>query len=324
MKSKFIFICVLILFCAFDNHDIKNLSYPDGKLKVEVGFSEGKYNGHYISMYENGSKKAEGYFVDNCRKGVWTVWDSAGSVRMVRDYKNAFEFITITANNHNGIGVELPDAQPYQPLILSNGVPDYPIANKKDIVMAKLIWRVFNRDNNNLLFDNNVLNTNIINQLNTGAIPIYADHKLKQHFDVDSINNLLANKQNLITGYRIYESYNFYTTFQLSDTRIIALSPIISNSVSGISSHLGWIRFAELRKGLINQKLAAASPSIKNLDDAFYFQYFSSSIYKESNIYNREISDYVFSAAEIAAESDRIDLGLIDSEHNMWLLLTDK
>ncbi len=271
-----------------------------------------------------GTKTAEGNFINNGRTGKWTIWDTAGNVRMVRDYKSAFNFVTINANNRSGIKVDIQPAQQYQSNLSATGVPDYPTVDNKDLNASKLLWRVFYNEDNSLLFDVNLLNNNISKQLESRQIKIYKDHKLKQYFDVDSINNKLAGEANIIIGYRIYEAWNFYKTFQLSDARIIAICPIVMNKQTGVSENIGWLRFADLRRALCNEPVVTLSPEIANLDDVLSKRYFSSSIYKEANIYNREIADYKTGDSAIQSESDRIELDLINMENNLWLSLTEK
>ncbi len=54
MKATLIVICTIVILTSFDTNQVKRDMYPTGKPKSEVGFSNGMYNGHYTSWYENG------------------------------------------------------------------------------------------------------------------------------------------------------------------------------------------------------------------------------------------------------------------------------
>jgi Gliding motility associated protein GldN len=81
--------------------------------------------------------------------------------------------------------------------------------------------------------------------------------------------------------------------------------------------------------GFINQGLASEKvnindePSISTIEDIFQFRHFSGSIYKESNVYDRKISDYKTGNA-IKEESERIEMNVLDLEHDTWIYLTEK
>jgi hypothetical protein len=68
--------------------------------------------------------------------------------------------------------------------------------------------------------------------------------------------------------------------------------------------------------------VANASPTnVKSLDDLFFFRDFASEIIKESNVYDHFINDY-FSVPDIADEAQRIEVSIIEAEHDTWLNLT--
>ncbi|MBL4862477.1 MAG: hypothetical protein JKY09_05605 [Crocinitomicaceae bacterium] len=58
---------------------------------------------------------------------------------------------------------------------------------------------------------------------------------------------------------------------------------------------------------------------VKSLDDLFFFRCFSGQIYKAGNVYDRKISDYMTGDKELDKESLRIDIDLIEDEHDLWI-----
>ena len=59
---------------------------------------------------------------------------------------------------------------------------------------------------------------------------------------------------------------------------------------------------------------------IKTFDDLFFFRYFYGQIYMETNVYERSIGSY---AEDKEIEAERIELSLIESEHDIWIGFTE-
>jgi antitoxin component YwqK of YwqJK toxin-antitoxin module len=56
--------------------------WPDGTIKSEATFADGKYTGYYVCYYENGVTQWEGYYnpirgnsTDGTKEGVWLAYD---------------------------------------------------------------------------------------------------------------------------------------------------------------------------------------------------------------------------------------------------------
>lgn len=311
---------ICILFClAFTKPEVKEQFFENGKLKASATIDHGMFNGTYTSWYSNGIKKAEGNFSNNQRNGKWTVWDSSGNVRIIRNYSDAFTFVTELAKKADGTTIQLPAYPNYISIINSVGAPDYPIVEYSDILAYKDIWRKIDKnDDNAILFENNRLQNIISNYLNEKGTVVFDDHKLNNVYDLESIKKKINNPDWEIIGYRIYEGWNFYKTYQLSDYRIMAITPIIRDNKSGLSEDLGWLRFVDLRGAMEATVVETTSGSKTTLDAIFRTGSFSSVIYRESNIYNRKIEDYKKGKA-ITEESDKIEFNLIDMEHTLWL-----
>ena len=52
-------------------------------------------------------------------------------------------------------------------------------------------------------------------------------------------------------------------------------------------------------------------------EDLFERRFFSSYIYKESNVYNRRIQDYL-QGVDILLEADKIKQEIFNYEHDLW------
>jgi hypothetical protein len=127
-----------------------------------------------------------------------------------------------------------------------------------------------------------------------------------------------------IVGYRIKEDWFYNYSWQLSETRIIAICPIIKRKDTGDLMDAFWIYYPELRNIFASEKIEiAGEKNISSLEDIFMFRRFNSTIYKESNIYNKKIADYVTDKS-VKELVERIEIELLDLEHDAWINTTNK
>lgn len=120
---------------------------------------------------------------------------------------------------------------------------------------------------------------------------------------------------------RIKEDWYFDKQRSQLMVRIIGLCPVILKDRDGeeITEPLFWIYFPEARK------ILAKALSFNRFNDAerrtydeiFWKRMFSSYIYKESNVYDRRISQYA-EGIDALFESDRIKNELFNFEHELW------
>ncbi len=54
--------------------------YPDGQVRLEGEYKNGKKDGHWVSYYENGHKWSEGYYTNGINNGETTTWHENGEV----------------------------------------------------------------------------------------------------------------------------------------------------------------------------------------------------------------------------------------------------
>ena len=105
--------------------------------------------------------------------------------------------------------------------------------------------------------------------------------------------------------------------------RILGLGPvreyIDASDGKKVSSQLFWIYFPDARPVLaksvvFNRKNGGARLTY---DDVFWKRLFSSYVYKEENVYDREISKYV-RGKDALLESNRIKSEIFEMEQEMW------
>lgn len=296
--------------------------YNDRDIKCSYRTTKGRFDGYYISFYRNGKKKSEGSFENNLRSGKWSVWDSTGRLRMQREYKNPFVVNRIFPKIHNEKPIQLLNVPPYNLKYNKDGyLENFPLRERM-IVWSKRLWRSLIPEENEILFENNrlfrFLNKNILNK-NITAYSVADDQ-----FTKELTSGELDTSSTKIIGFKIKEDFFFDNERLVSESRIIGICPVVVRKGRPDTIDLYWVYYPEIRKYFAQEKIPSKGiPSkIKSMDDLFFFRYFHGQIYKESNVYDRNISDYK-KGKEIEKEAERIEISLIEQEHDIWISLTE-
>ena len=281
--------------------------------------SHGFLVGRYISYYKNGKTKAVGNYEGNCRVGIWTVWDSTGRLRAQRDYKNLFCYDRIKPAIPKDKPIELLNTPKYTLKYNNDGYIESFFVKERMVVWSSRIWRIILPQDNPLLFENDML-FGIITKYLQNKGEMYTDEEFTKVLKIDSLN---FNKQKII-AYKIKEDRFFDNERLLSEDRILGICPLVMNSETNEQTELAWIYFPDFRKALAQQKRLNKNiiPNIFTYDDLFFFRYFYGKIIKQSNVHDRPIAKYKFTSKEIDKEALRIEMDLIDTEHNLWISYT--
>lgn len=164
--------------------------------------------------------------------------------------------------------------------------------------------------------------------------------------DIDDEGEVIGTKELIIQfepkeiiNYRVKEVWYFdkqYSTFRV---QILEIEPIIeydrqsSNSsydeeedaesvlAQKTQKRLGYIYYNELRPFLAQQEVFNVKNNAARIsfDDLITWKRdFSSLIYKESNVYDRDIQDYIANSRDQRIESERITDKLRTFEHDLW------
>ena len=302
-----------------------NLNYDNGQIKYKVEIDHGILNGEYISWYKNGKIKAKGKFKNNQRVGEWKVYDSLGQTRMVRAYSNSFHFSYISAKNEKGEDIPTPNKSAYE---RNNSESlQYPEVENKDVVITKRIWRTIEANSeNNVLFEKNILyNILLKNIIETKKLIAFTSEsdEFEKVMSISEVKNKTSKNNFEIVGYKVKEDWHYNSNWQLSENRIIGICPVIKDKNSELETDLFWVPFTELIPLLEIQKTTSLNEeSISNIFDVFHFRFFNSTIYKDSNVFDYKISDYK-NESEINDESKKIEMELIDIEHDLWIKSTE-
>ncbi len=291
------------------------LQYTGNEYKCSYGKENGMFSGKYTSWYSNGKKKAEGTFRDNLKTGVWTVWDSLGRMRCQRNYQNLFEYDQPFPKIAKEGPCQLLNTPLYQLTYNKDGYIDYFKIREKDVVAAKRIWRIADPTANPRLAGPRSLYEVLYDAVSSGRAKAY--NKKSDEF-IGELTKEEAKQAGLsqkVTGYMVKEDWFFDDQRLLSEIRIIGIAPVIVTPKD--TTVLFWIYYPEFRKILAGEKTGLVNNGkAMSLDDVFTFRRFSSTIYKESNVYDRSISEYK-SGDERLKESERIELDMINMEMDL-------
>jgi gliding motility associated protien GldN len=127
-----------------------------------------------------------------------------------------------------------------------------------------------------------------------------------------------------ITKYWIKEDWFFDKQRSVMDVRILGILVVTAKKTengedAGGDKPLFWLYFPEIRPVLARNAVYMRHNDAerKSFDDIFWKRMFSSYIVKESNVYDRYISDYT-SGVGALLESDKIKEDVFEFEHDFW------
>ena len=122
---------------------------------------------------------------------------------------------------------------------------------------------------------------------------------------------------------KIKEDWFFDKQRSVMDVRILGICPV-RNLYDDDGNYFGleemfWVYFPEARPVfaqsiVFNRKNSAEE---RTYDELFWKRMFGSYVYKEENVYNREITDYA-SGMDALLEAERIKGELFEFEHELW------
>jgi Gliding motility associated protein GldN len=294
-------------------------------LRYVYTLEAGQMNGAYMAYHANGIKKAEGQFQHNLRVGKWSVWDSTGEMSHQRIYdNNGYDFNIVFQQS------KPKDNNVIEPHINlrrdTNGLRAFGEVKEKSIIHSVTHWRmVSNRKQNAALFENNNFYNWLIKSVLEDKIRAYSSNndKFKSRMTPLELAKVIDSLDGELVGFRLKEMRYFTDNYQLSETVILGLAPVVrpkKSPKSATPTPLFWVYMPNARKELAQNSLPDTGfpADVKNYDDLFFNRYFSSTIIKESNIHNRSLSEYL-NEAEAAEKAQDIELEAIDLEHALWV-----
>jgi gliding motility associated protien GldN len=146
----------------------------------------------------------------------------------------------------------------------------------------------------------------------------YADEFGNEYVKTQFMSDTLSGEY--IGQYWIKEKWFFDKQRSVMDVRIIAICPVKYDVSKEMLIPLFWINYSDARNWLsqfqtINSKNISEQ---RTFDELFIKRKFVSVIKKESNMYDREIEEYVNNVKEFLQESERIKEFIRNFEADRW------
>ena len=228
----------------------------------------------------------------------------------------------------------------------------YPNIREADVFWEKRIWRVIDiREKMNLSFayPEKPFFTILMDAAINGEIAAYNVNeydKFEMKLQGDEIASMGSNIDTVITfdpetyeeqvqivrndlnpedvkQFRLKEVWYFDENTSTLQVRILGIAPLIDvkddNGNYRFTKPMFWIYYPDCRELFARHKVfnPGNDADLGTWEDLFERRFFSSYIYKESNVYNRRIMDYL-QGVDILLEADKIKQEIFNYEHDLW------
>jgi len=230
-------------------------------------------------------------------------------------------------------------------------VLSYDDIREADVLWSKRIWRVIDtREKMNLTFAYpkmpfvNIL-LDIISK--DERAKIFVDDDFTIEATIDEIMNRLGGSETIsvynpvteeteetvvtnafnpeqITKFRLKEDWVFDEEASKMVVRIMGIAPIIDvyndDDTKRGEQAMFWVYYPSIRKSLAGYEVFNVNNDAQLLswEDLLEMRYFSSHIYKESNVRDMRIKDYMASGVEVLMEAEDIKRKIFEYEHDLW------
>ncbi|MCB0585528.1 MAG: gliding motility protein GldN [Phaeodactylibacter sp.] len=236
-------------------------------------------------------------------------------------------------------------------LTVERRVLPYDHIREADIFWEKRIWRVIDvREKMNLPFayPERPFFTILMDAAESGEITVYSteDDKFSIPLTPDEVASMGASVDTIATvdpetyeetyqivrnevnpqdvkRFRIKEIWFFDEETSTLQVRILGIAPLIEeyddNGNFKYERPMFWVYYPEAREVLARERVfnVGNDNSPMTFEDLFEMRFFSSYIYKESNVFDRRLEDYL-SGVDLLMEADKIKQEIFNFEHDLW------
>ena len=236
-------------------------------------------------------------------------------------------------------------------LTLEKRVLPYDHIREADIFWEKRIWRVIDiREKMNLPFayPERPFFTILMEAAESEEITVYSteDDKFSNPLTPDEVAAMGATIDTIITfdpetyeeqiqivrnelnpedvkRFRIKEIWFFDEESSTLQVRVLGIAPLIDvkddNGNFRYEQPMFWVYYPEAREVLARERTFnfANDSAPMTWEDVFEMRFFSSYIYKESNVFDRRLQDYL-SGVDLLMEADKIKNEIFNFEHDLW------
>ncbi|MCB9036549.1 MAG: gliding motility protein GldN [Lewinellaceae bacterium] len=236
-------------------------------------------------------------------------------------------------------------------LTVERRVLPYDHIREADIFWEKRIWRVIDvREKMNLPFayPERPFFTILMDAAESGEITVYSteDDKFSIPLTPDEVASMGASVDTIATvdpetyeetyqivrnqvnpqdvkRIRLKEIWFFDEETSTLQVRILGIAPLIEeyddNGNFKYERPMFWVYYPESREVLARERVfnVGNDSSPMTFEDLFEMRFFSSYIYKESNVFDRRLEDYL-SGVDLLMEADKIKQEIFNFEHDLW------
>jgi gliding motility associated protien GldN len=234
-------------------------------------------------------------------------------------------------------------------LIASTPPLKYDHIREADVFWEKRIWRVLDvreKMNQPFVYPEKPFINIILEAAQQGDISVYMDEKFTMPMSKSESQNIGVSIDTTIVfdpvtfietpvvtrnvlnwedikRFRLKEVWFFDEETSTMQVRIIGIAPLRevydNNGNFKYEQPMFWAYYPQLRNTLARQE--AFNPlndaGRMSWEDIMEMRYFSSYIYKESNVYDRRLQDYL-SGVDLLLEADKIKSEIFNFEHDLW------
>lgn len=236
-------------------------------------------------------------------------------------------------------------------LTVEKRVLPYDHIREADIFWEKRIWRVLDvREKMNLSFayPERPFFVILMEAAESGEITVYSteDDKFSIPLTPDEVASMGASVDTIATvdpetyeetyqivrnevnpqdvkRFRLKEIWFFDEESSTLQVRILGIAPLIEefddNGNFKYERPMFWVYYPEAREVLARERAfnVGNDSSPMTFEDIMEMRFFSSYIYKESNVFDRRLEDYL-SGVDLLMEADKIRQEIFNFEHDLW------
>lgn len=253
---------------------------------------------------------------------------------------------TETAPENSGV---LLDDFTTRQVVAERPVLPYQPVREADILWEKRLWRVIDvREKQNLAFSypQAPLFQILADAVQAGQLTAYAADDFAEAMPLAEVESRLSETDTLLVynfnteqeevqvihntldpasvrRFRVKEAWWFDTNTGQLRVRILGIAPLVEVERDGefrYEKPLFWVHYPSARPLLARQKVYWPGDNLATTlswEDVFEMRRFSSMVYKESNVYDRRLQDYL-AGEDIVYEAAKIEDELFNREHDLW------
>jgi gliding motility associated protien GldN len=231
-------------------------------------------------------------------------------------------------------------------------VLDYQPIRESDVFWEKRVWRIIDiREKMNLPFayPEEPFFKLLSDAATKGDLPVYSteNDKFTKRLSTTDVVGMLSKVDTIVTfdpetyeekvttvnndinwedvkRFRIKEIWFFDKETSTMNVRILGIAPLIDvkddNGNFRFERPLFWVYYPHARKMFAQHRVFTMGGNTNatiSWEDLFEMRYFASYIYKESNVYDRKLDEYL-TGVDLLMESEKIKNEIFNFEHDLW------